>query len=229
MNESKTFLDESFMNRKIYYDIDENGIIYRPEIGEKLSLSWEDIQYIEDRSGDRVDIFLNEHEVVPVRYATNEFTVLLKTICVKLSEVRIESFYSHKFSLTLKYYLHLNFVVTVLVLCLFGSLLAGVALLIMCLTLFIPAAIFIQRQPVAVTLDNRSLTVHNFIGKRAIDYDEIHNIDFEVKSNDYGSTLCILINLKNQKNMTFKKIENIVLFFIMLQIKLNGNVEHTKG
>ena len=62
MNGSKTFLDESFMNRKIYYDVDEHGLIYRPDSDEKFSLSWRDIQYIEDRSGDRVDIFLNKQK-----------------------------------------------------------------------------------------------------------------------------------------------------------------------
>ena len=59
MNESKTFFDESFMNRKIYYEVHENGLIYRPDSDEKFSLNWRDIQYIEDRSGDRVDIFLH--------------------------------------------------------------------------------------------------------------------------------------------------------------------------
>ena len=70
MNESKTFFDESFMNRKMYYDVHENKIIYRTDSDQKISLSWKDIQYIEDRSGDRVDIFLNKQKEVPVRYAT---------------------------------------------------------------------------------------------------------------------------------------------------------------
>ena len=135
----------------------------------------------------------------------SEFSVLLKTICLKLSEIRKESFCSHKFTLTLKYLLHLSFVIFVLVLCIFGSLIAGYALFLIGLTLFVQAGVFIQRQPFALTLDNGSLTVHHLLGKRAIPYDEIHDIDFAVKSNDYGSTLCILINLKNQKNITIKK------------------------
>ncbi len=226
MNESKTFFDESFMNRKIYYDVHENGLIYRPDSDQKISLSWRDIQYIEDRSGHRVDIFFNKQKQVPVRYATNEFPILLKTICLKLSEFRKDSFYSHKFRLTLKYLLHLSFVISVLVLSLIGSLFADKALFIMVLTLFVPIGIFIQRQPISLTLDNHSLTVRALIIKRAINYNEIQNIDFEVKSNDYGSTLCILINLKERKKMTIKKIENIILFFIMLQIKLNENMKN---
>ena len=223
MNEYKTFLDESFMNRKIYYDVHENGLIYRPDSDEEFSLSWQDIQYIEDRSGERVAIFLDQQKEIPVRYTTNEFSVLLKTICLKLSEIRKESFYSHKFTLTLKYLLHLCFVISVLVLSLISILIVGNALFFMLLILFVPIGIFIHRQPIALTLDNHSLTVHNLLIKKAINYNEIQNIDFEVKTNDYGSTLCILINLKNGKKMTIKKIENIILFFIMLQIKLNEN------
>jgi hypothetical protein len=226
MNESKTFFDESFMNRKMYYDVHENGIIYRTDSDQKISLSWKDIQYIEDRSGDRVDIFFNKQKQVPVRYATNEFPILLKTICLKLSEIRKDSFYSHKFTLTLKYLLHLSFVISVLVLSLIGSLFADKALFIMVLTLFVPIGIFIQRQPISLTLDNHCLTVRNLIIKTTISYNEIQNIDFEVKSNDYGNTLCILMNLKKGKKMTIKKIENIILFFIMLQIKLNENMKN---
>ena len=223
MNESTTFSDKSFMNRKIEYDVHETGLIYRSDRDEKVSLSWRDIQYIEDCSGDRVDIFSNKQKEVPVRYATNEFSVLLKTICLKLSEIRKESFYSHKFTLTLKYLLHLSFVISVLVLSLIGSLLAGKALFFMLLTLCVPLGIFIHRQPISLTLDNHSLTVRNLLLKKAINYSEIQNIDFEVKRNEYGSTLCILVNLNNRKKMTIKKIENIILFFIMLQIKLNEN------
>jgi hypothetical protein len=93
------------------------------------------------------------------------------------------------------------------------------------LILFLPLGIFIQRQPISLTLDNHSLTVRNFLVKRGVNYNEIQNIDFEVKSNDYGSTLCILIHLKNRKKMTIKKLENIILFFILLQMKLNKNLK----
>jgi len=226
MNESKTFYDESLKSGKIYYDVHENGFVYRPDSDEKISLSWRDIHYVEDRSGYRVDIFLNNQKEVPVRYTTNEFSVLLKTICLKLSEIRKESFHSHKFTLTLKYLLHFRFVISVLVLSLIGSLFIGKALFFMLLILFVPVGIFIHRQPISLTLDNHSLTVRNLLIKRAINYNEIQNIDFEVKSNDYENTLCILINLKNRKKLTIKKFENIILFFIMLQIKLNEDIKN---
>ena len=93
-------------------------------------------------------------------------------------------------------------------------------------TIFAPIGIFIHRQPISLILDNHCITVRTLFIKRTIKYNQIQNIEFEVKSNDYGSTLCILINLKNRKKMTIKKIEDIVLFFIMLQIKLNENIKN---
>jgi len=107
MIESKTFFYESLKSRNIYYDLHENGLNYRPEGDEKISLSWWDIQYIEDRSGHRVDIFSDNQKEVPVRYATHDFSVLLKTICLKLSEIRKENFHSYKFKLTFNYFLNL--------------------------------------------------------------------------------------------------------------------------
>ena len=223
MNESKKFFFESLPDPTVYYDVHENGLIFRPDSDQEMCVSWRDIQYIEDRPGVRVDIFSNKQREIPVRYATHEFSVLLKTICLKLADVRKERFYSHQFTLTLKYFLHLSFVISVLVLSLIGSLAADKTLFLILLTLFFPLGIFIHRQPISLTLDHHCVTVRNIFTKRAIAYDEIQDIDFEVKSNDYEITLCILINLKNGKRMIVKKFENIILFFIMLQIKLNEN------
>ena len=223
MNETQTFYCESGMNRKIYYDVHENGLIYRPDGDEKLSIRWRDIQYIEDRSANRVDIFLNEQKAVPVHYATNEFPVLLKTICLKLADIHNEKFDSLNFTITLIYLLHLSFVTSVIVLSVIGSLLVDKTLFFILSTLFVPFGIFILRQQISLTLNNHGFTVRNLLTNRAVDYNKIRNIDFEAKSNEYGGTLCILINLKNRKKMTIKKIENIILFFIRLQIKLDEN------
>jgi hypothetical protein len=104
----------------------------------------------------------------------------------------------------------------------------GKAGFFMLVTIIVPIGIFIQRQPISLTLDNHRITVRTLFVKSTIKYNLIQNIDFEVKSNDYGSTLCISIHLKNRKKMTIKKIEDIILFFIMLQIKLNENINNNK-
>ena len=92
MSEPITFFSESFRNRTSYYDVHENGMFYRPDSGEEISFIWRDIKYIDDRSGDRVDIILYNLKEVPVKYTTNEFPVFLKTICLRLSDIRQEDF-----------------------------------------------------------------------------------------------------------------------------------------
>ena len=209
------------MRPKIHYDVHDNGLDFRPDNGEIISLNWNDILYIEDRSGHRLDIFSNNQGPVPVRYVTNGFCLLLETICLKLSEIRKESFSPQIFSLTFKHLLHLIFVISVLVISLLGSFWAGNALFITLLIMFFPLGIILQRQPISLTIGNHHLTVRYLFTKRHINYSEIQNIKFEIKTNDYGSTLCIMVNLKNSMKMTLQKFENLILFFIMLQIKLN--------
>lgn len=224
MSEPITFFSESFLNRTTYYDVHENGMVYRPDGDEKVSLSWSDIQYIDDRAGDRVDIILYNLKEVPVKYTTNEFPVFLKTICLKLSDIRKENFRFQKFPLTSKYLFHLSIAVSVLVLSLIISFPISKTLFFLLLTLSIPLGIFFQRQAISLTLDNHRLTFHHLHKKTAINYDEILNIDFKILNNDYGSTLGILITLKDRKDITIRKLEDIIIFFIMLQIKLNEKI-----
>lgn len=227
MNESKTFFDESILDNQIYYDIHEDEITCRPDDMDKFCINWWDIQYIEDCSDNRVDISSNNQKDISIRYTTNDFTGFLKTICLKLAKVRKESFYSQKFTLTWKYLLHFGFVISILVLLLLGSLAGGKYLFFMFLILFIPVGIFVQRQPISLTIDNHGLIVRTLFTKNNFYYSEIQDMDFEINSNDYGSTLFILIKLKNKKTITVKKFQDMILFFIMLQIKLNENLNQS--
>lgn len=225
MSEPITFFSESFRNRTSYYDVHENGMFYRPDSGEEISFIWRDIKYIDDRSGDRVDIILYNLKEVPVKYTTNEFPVFLKTICLRLSDIRQEDFRCQNFPLTSKYLFHLSIAVSVLMLSLIISFPVSKALFFLLLTLTIPLGIFFQRQPISLTLDNHRLTFHHLNKKIAVNYHEILSINFFILNNDYGSTLGILINMKNRKNITIKKLEDIIIFFIMLQIKLNEKIK----
>ena len=119
----------------------------------------------------------------------------------------------------------MSIAVSVLVLSLIISFPVSKTSFFLLLTLSIPLGLFFQRLPISITLDNHRLTFHHLHKKTAINYYEILNIDFEVLKNDYGSTLCILINLKDRKNIKIKKLEDIIIFFIMLQIKLNEHIK----
>ncbi len=223
MSESVTFHCESFKNHNTHYDIHGNGLIYRPDIDEPFDLVWQDIQYIEDVPGYRVVIFLYNTKEVPIHYSTKDFPVLLKTICLRLSEIRKDNFRSQKFTLDLKYLFQLRIAVCLLLLSLIISPMVSNVLFFTFLTLCIPLGIFFQRHPFSLTVGNHRLTFHYLFKETAINYNEILNMDFEVITNDYGPTLCIVISLKNKKKFTIKKIEDIMLFFTMVQIKLNEN------
>ena len=223
MTEPITFHCESFNNHNTYYDIHEDGLMYRPDSAESFALVWKDIHYIEDVPGQRVVIFLYNTKEVPISYSTIHFTVLLKTICLKLSEIRKDDFRSQKFTLDLKYLYQLRIVVCLVLLSLIIRPMVSNVLFFTFLTLCIPLGIFFQRHPYALTVDNHSLTFHQLFKETAINYNEILNMDFEVLTNDYGRTLCIVLHQKNKKKITIKKIEDIIIFFTMVQIKLNEN------
>ena len=222
MSESKTYICESNRHRLVYYDIDDNGLIYRPEKDENITLSWSDIEYIEDRSDHRVVIFLHDSTEVPIHYTTNQFPEFLKVICRRISEVRKDDFRPQKFTLDAHYLYRLRIVVCLFVLSLIISPMVSKVLFFTLLTLCIPLGIFFQRQPFSLAVGDDSLTFHYLFKETAINYDEIVNMNFEVLKNDYGKTLCIVFALKNKNRVTIKKFEDIILFFILVQIKLNS-------
>lgn len=224
MSEPITFFSESFKGGTTYYDVHENGMVYRPENDEgKTSFVWSTVEYIEDRSRGWIFIVLKDQKEIPVKYTTNDFEVLLKTVCLRLSDNRKEDFRTQDFRLTTKYLYHLRLVVVLLVLAVIVSIPLSTVLSFLLLTLSIPLAIFFHHQPASLTLDDRCLTLNYLHRQTAIDYHDILDADFEMLTNDYGSTLTIRIRLKGRKDLTVKKIEDLVVFFIMLQIKLNEN------
>ena len=222
MIESKTYICESNRHRLVYYDIDDNGLIYRPEKDENVNLSWSDIEYIEDRPDNRVVLFLHDSAEVPIHYTTNEFTEFLKIICQKISEIRKDDFHPRKFTLEVNYLYRLRIVVCLFVLSLIISLLVSKILFFTLLTLCIPLGIFFQRQPFSLKVDNDSLSFHYLFKETALNYDEVVNMDFEVFKNDYGKTLCIVFALNSKNRITIKKFEDIIIFFTLVQMKLNS-------
>lgn len=225
MSEPITFYCESFRGDTTYYDVHENGMVCRSNRGdEKTRFVWSSVEYIEDRARGWIYIVLNNLKEIPIKYTTNEFPLLLKTVCVRLSDIRKDDFQSQNFRLTTTYLLQLRVVVSILVLALIISLPLSSVLFFLLLSLSIPLAIFFQRQPISLTLDDQHLTVHYLHKKTEIDYDDILNADFEVTENDYGSTLGVVLTLKNRKDITLRKLEDIIVFFIMLQIKLDENI-----
>jgi hypothetical protein len=226
MSEPITFFSELFRGGTKYYDVHEHGMVCRSDSDdEKTSFVWSNVEYIEDHSDGWICIVLNNLKLIPIKYSTNEFPVFLKTICSRLADIRREDFRSQNFRLTPKYLFQLRAVVSMLVLALIVSLPLSNALFFTLLALAIPLGVFFQRQPISLTLDNQCLTLHYLHKKTDIDYHEILNADFEILTNDYGSTLAIVVKLQGRKDLTIRKLEDIITFFIMLQIKLDEGIE----
>jgi len=221
MSEPITFTSEGFQNRRAYYDVHEDGMSYRPDDGEAISFTWSEIKHIDDHRGGRIEILLEDLQEIPIRYSTRDFLVLLKIICLRLSDIRRENFRFQKFSLTSQYLSRLSLAVSLLVLALIVSLPISKIIFFILLTLSIPLVIFFQRQPVSLELERKGLTFRYLHKEVTVDYHEILNIDFVVLKNDYESTLGVVISMKNRKDMTIKKLEDIIIFFIMLHIKIN--------
>ena len=222
MNEPRTFICESNRNHLVYYDVDDRGITYRPERGEHINVLWPDIEYIEDRSDSRIVIYLRDSTQVPIHYTTNDFPECLKIICQKLSEARKDEFHPRKFTLEVHYLYRLRIAVCLFALSLIVSLLVSRVLFLTLLTLSIPLAIFFQRHPFSLTVDDDSLTFHYLVKETALSYAEIANMEFEVATNDYGKTLCIIFAVKNRKRITIKKFEDLIIFFTLVQMRLNA-------
>lgn len=225
MSEPITFFSESFKGVTTYYDVHENGMVYRSDSKEgKTRFLWSNVKYIEDRARGWIFIVLENLEEIPINYTTKDFPVLLKTLCLRLSDNRKDDFRDQTFRLTSKYLFQLRIAVVMLVLAVIVSIPLSTVLSLFLLSLSIPLGLFFQRQPVSLILDNRCLTLNYLHKQTAIDYHEIVDADFEVLTNDYESTLTIRIKLKGRKDLTIRKLEDIIVFFVMLQIKLNENI-----
>ncbi len=222
MNEPRTFICESNRNNLVYYDIDDRGITCRSERGQPVKVLWSDIEYIEDRTDSRIVIYLHDSTEVPIHYTTSDFPECLKIICQKLSEVRKGDFHSRKFTLEVHYLYRLRIAVCLYALSLIVSLLVSRVLFFTLLTLSIPLALFFQRHPFSLTVADDSLTFQYLFKETTVRYDEIANMEFEVATNDYGKTLCIVFAVKNRKRVTIRKFEDLIIFFTLVQMRLNS-------
>ena len=223
--ESKTYICESNKNSPVYYDIDDNGIVYRPDNKENISFLWKDIEYIEDRERNRVVLSLYNSTEIAIHYTTNDFSAFLTTICSKLSEIRRDDFRPQKFTLNFRYIVQLGVVVLLLFLSLIISLPISKTIFFALVSLVIPLVIFFHRQPISITIETNGLVFLYLFKEVYVDYSEIVNIDFVVINNDYGRILSIVMGMKNRNNIIIKKTGDIIVLFIILQTILNEKLK----
>lgn len=121
MPEPQTYIFESDRHQAHYYEVGEAGLTYHPPGRKSIAVRWEDMQYLDDVSGLKVNIVLNEGPMtIPLFYATQQFTALLTAVCSKLARLHRKKIGTQTFKGNLAYFVHSGLVLSVFVVLVLG-------------------------------------------------------------------------------------------------------------
>jgi hypothetical protein len=233
MPEPQTYIFESDQHQPHYYEVRASGLTYRPPGRKTIDARWEDIKYLNDISGHKVDIVLDEAPtIIPLFYATRDFPALLTAVCVNLAELHHDKIGTQTFKGSLAYFVHSGLVLGVFLVLVVGSFFylyrfTPVWLFVMTVTL--PMIGYILLQPHTVAPGDETLFVRDFVRKRFIDYTRIKRLTFDVHGDQYAAFLCILVQLTNGRKIKMQRFENLILLFIFIQTKWQNARGKTSG
>jgi len=233
MPEPQTYIFESDQHQPHYYEVRASGLTYRAPGRPTIDARWEDIKYLNDISGHKVDIVLDEAPlIIPLFYATRNFPALLTTVCSQLAELHRDKIGTQTFKGNLAYFVHSGLVLGVFLVLVVGSFFyfyrfTPVWLFVMTVTL--PMIGYILLQPHTVAPGDETLFVRDFVRKRFIDYTLIKRVTFDVHGDQYAAFLCILVHLSNGRKIKMQRFENLILLFIFIQTKWHNAQEKTSG
>jgi hypothetical protein len=223
MLEQQTYIFESAQHPPHYYEVRATGLTYHPPGRKSIDVRWEDIKYLNDISGHKVDIVLNEASIaIPLFYATRDFPALLTAVCSKLAEVHHEKIGTQTFKGNVAYFVHSGLVLSAFLVLVLGSffyLHRFTPLWLFILTVTLPMTGYILLQPHTVAPGDDTLFVRDFVRKRFIDYTRIKRVAFDVHGDQYASFLCILVQLTNGRKIKMQRFENLILLYIFIQTK----------
>ena len=203
------------------YDLDEAGLVYHPPGAPEMALRWDDIQYLEERAGQRVDIITDDPErIVPLYFGTREFADLLGRLCAKLAGLHRDRMETITFRASRSYFTHFNVVIGVLIVffmagVLFLNFFDPTMLLVAAMT--IPIGIHLVLQPIEVTPDTDGLYVRDFCRRRLIPYAAIDTLTFDARGDLHVSFLRILLILQNGRRIKISRFDNLILLFILIE------------
>ena len=221
MTDPRRYIFTPTMGPPHVYELDAAGLTYRPPAGEAVALRWEDIQFLEEGRGQKVDIVAdNPERFVPVFLATPDLGDLLDRLCTKLSVLHRRKMETLTFRATRSYFTHFAIVIGVLIaLCMAGLLFLDsfepAMLMIVAMTL--PILIILVLQPIEVTPDEDGLHVRNFIRRRLIPYDAIQSLTFDVRGDLHVSFLRVMLGTRDGRRIKITRFENLILLFIMIK------------
>ena len=203
------------------YDLDAAGLTYHAPGGETSLVPWGDIQYLEERPGQKVDLVTgNPGQGIPVFFGTQDFADLMDRLCTKLAVLHRDKVETITFRATRSYYTHFSVVIGVLI----AFFMAGVLFLnffeptmFLVVAMTVPIAVSLVLQPIEVTPEAEGLRVRDFFRRRTIPYDAIETLDFDVRGDLNYSFLRIVLTTHNGRRIKISRFENLILLFIIIK------------
>ena len=220
MMKPTSYIFESETHELHAYEIREDGLSYQAPGQLIITVRWEDIRYLEDISGKRVEIVRDDgSKPIPVFYGTRRFSALLTTICSKLAELHGRQIGTQTFRGSKAYFVHLGAVLGMLVVLFLGSVIYLYEFTIVWVFMVIfavPMIIYILRQPHTVTPGGDGLSIQDFRKTQVIPYDHIQQVGFDFHGDRQLSFLCILVHLNNGRKIKIQRFDNLLLLLIFI-------------
>ncbi len=221
MRDPRRYIFKPTMGPPHVYELDAAGLTYHPPTHEAIALRWEEIQFLEEGPGQKVDVVaVNPERVVPVFLATQDIGDLLDRLCTKLAVLHRSKMETLTFRATRSYFTHFAVVIGVLI----ALLMAGVLFLdafepamFMIVAMALPIMIALVLQPIEVTPDADGLHVRNFIRQRLVPYDAIQSLSFDVRGDLHVSFLRVMLGIRDGRRIKITRFENLILLFIMIK------------
>jgi len=223
MLETETFICQPEQHPAHAYELGAAGLAYRPPGGAPVTVSWGDIDYLEDVSGQKVEVVVKKlPQAIPLFYATRDFAGLLAGVCSRLADLHrtqigVQSFRGRK-----SYFLHMGMVLGFLAL----LMLAGTVYLhrfraawLFILATTLSATAYLLRQPHTVTPGDDRLVVKDFLRTHNIAYDRIRELTFGLHGDKHVAYLCLKIHLTDGRTIKVQRFETLVLLYIFIKTK----------
>lgn len=223
MPETETFICQPEQHPAHAYELGATGLTYRPPDRAPVTVSWEEIDYLEDVSGRKVDVVVRDGPpTIPLFYATRDFAALLAGVCSRLADLHRTQIGVQTFSGRKSYLLHMGIVLGFLAL----LMLAGTVYLqrfttarLFILATTLPMMVYLLRQPHTVTPGDDHLVVKNFIRTRVIEYAHIRSLAFDLHGDKHMAYLCLKVHLTDGRKVKIQRFENLVLLYIFIKTK----------
>ncbi len=203
------------------YEFDAAGLTYHPPGGAEVILRWNDIRYLEERPGQKVDIVTDAPDkAVPLYFATQDFGDLLDRLCAKLAALHRDKLETITFRATRSYFTHFTVVIGVLIaFCMAGVLFLNFfePTMFLVLAMTVPIAVSLVLQPIEVTPTEEGLRVRDFFRLRLVPYGAIATLACDVRGDLNYSFLRIIMTLRNGRRIKITRFENLILLFIMIK------------